>query len=223
MMERRDGKRAWVRARRLRVVLTVAALCALSGAVAPALMSPAAAGADTGTTTFTYTGDEQQYAVPPGASAVKITTVGAPGGAIPDPVYGSIPGGFGAGVTATVPVAPGTTTLYVEVGGSRSWSCDGSAAAFNGGGSTPFVSGQCAGAGGGGASDVRTTSIATVPDSALTADNDSRLVVAAGGGGAGTCADNGFGVPAGGGSAGDSNVTGAGDGAKNDCDQGGSG
>jgi uncharacterized repeat protein (TIGR01451 family) len=188
----------WRRGRlaaRLAMVLSlgVAGLGALALATAPAAQAATA-------TTFTETGGEQTYAVPPGVTAVAVTAVGAPGGNV---------GGEGAVVTATVPLPAGTTTLYVEVGQpGLSTGCPASVAivgAFNGGGFSPC------GGGGGGASDVRTTSIATVPDSALTAANDSRLVVAAGGGGGGN--DSTGGVCAGtGGTAGDNTVSGPGNG-----------
>src|SRR6266487_5794765 len=124
--------------------------------------------------TFTFTGAEQTYSVPAGATAVTITAVGAPGA---EAISGDSPG-KGAVVTATVPLPDNTTTLYVEVGGAGSrdpLSCAPHAGGFNGGGST-----TCYGAGGGGASDVRLDSATTA-----LATTDTRLVVA-GGGGAGS-------------------------------------
>jgi len=161
------------------------------------------------TTTFTYTGAEQTYSVPAGATAVVITAVGAPGSKAPGlPGEDSENGGKGASVTATVPVPAGTTTLYVEVGGAGIGStlgCDGNGRrAFNGG------SASSSAGGGGGASDVRTTSIGTVPNSGLTAANDSRLVVAGGGGGGGGGGSYGCGPV--GGTAGDQTASGAGNG-----------
>ena len=176
----------------------------LVGSVMLTLFIGSAAAATT--TTFTYTGAEQTYSVPAGATAVVITAVGAPGSTAPG--YEGTPnnGGKGASVTATVPVPAGTTTLYVEVGGNgigSSLGCDGGGRrAFNGGSAS-----SCAG-GGGGASDVRTASIGTVPNSGLTAANDSRLVVAGGGGGGG--GDYGCGPV--GGTAGDQTASGAGNG-----------
>jgi Fibronectin type III domain/Glycine rich protein/Putative Ig domain len=175
---------------RLPVVLALG----VAGLGGQALVSATAARAAT-TTTFTYTGGEQTYAVPAGVTAVTVTAAGAPGASGQGGGIGD-PGGPGAVVTATVPLPAGTTTLYVEVGGTS----------FNGGGAGG--AGGMAGGDGGGASDVRTTSITTVPDSALTTANDSRLVVAGGGGGgAGNdviCAD----IP--GGTAGDNSVSGPG-------------
>jgi hypothetical protein len=161
--------------------------------------------AGTCTETFNFTGAEQTFTVPAGVTSVTIHAVGAPGAN--GPAYAGTPSnaGSGASVTATVPLPAGTTTLYVEVGGAgigSSLGCDGGGRAFNGG------SGTTCGGGGGGASDVRTTSLGTVPNPALTAANDSRLVVAGGGGGgAGS-----YGCGEAGGTAGDTSATGAGDG-----------
>lgn len=82
-------------------------------------------------------------------------------------------GGLGASVSAPVTATPGST-LFVEVGGVLGW---------NGGGSP----------GGGGASDVRTVTCGA--DCSNSASLASRLVVAGGGGGAGT--PNGLGGPGG--------------------------
>ena len=160
--------------------------------------APSASGAGP-TTTFVYTGTEQSYTVPTGATAVTITATGATGG----PSLNAKPGGNGATVTATLPVPAGTTTLYVEVGGAGApgpcfFASQAGGGGFNGGGSS------VCGGGGGGASDVRTTPMAAVADPALTTADDSRLVVAGGGGGGGyDC-----GTP--GGTAGDETVAGAG-------------
>jgi len=178
---------------------------ALGGSATPAVAAEArAAGVPGSPVTFTYTGGQQAYAIPGFATAVVITAVGAPGGGGDDVALSR---GNGASVTATVPVAAlpaHTTTLYVEVGGAG----------------TVYSGSSCGAAGclagGGGASDVRTTSIATVPDSALTTANDSRLVVAGGGGGL-------YGGCTGGGSAGDTSVSGpgsGGNGAANQCNGG---
>jgi len=149
------------------------------------------------TTTFIYTGVEQTYSVPAGAVGVTITAVGAPGGH--GGFSSGVAGGYGASVSATVPLQAGTTTLYVEVGGigASPAGCGSAVFAFNGGG------GSYCGGGGGGASDVRLDSATT----ALTT-TDSRLVVAGGGGGGAT--GDSCGGPAGG--AGNTAVTGAGNG-----------
>jgi hypothetical protein len=152
--------------------------------------------------TFTYSGREEVFLVPSGVTSVTVTAVGAPGGSDTSAGGGGA-GGKGASVTATVPVPAGTTRLYVEVGGAGEYPGMGG---FNGGGGVPADFNKGGGLGGGGASDVRTTSITQVPDTLLTLANDSRLVVAGGGGAAG----GGQGCLANGGQAGDATVSGAG-------------
>lgn len=124
-------------------------------------------------TTFSYTGGEQTYTVPPGVRSVSISAVGAPGGG---PRTGAAPG-RGALVSGIVSVTPGQT-VYVEVGGIGGDPAGG----FNGGGSSVLVSYGggivLSNGGGGGASDVR-----TLPSSAGVSSLNSRLIVAAGGGG----------------------------------------
>ena len=110
---------------------------------------------------FSYTGGEQSYVVPPGATQVRVVVVGAPGNG------GSrLPEESGAVVSADLPIPAGQLVLYVEVGG------DGIAAyppvrAFNGGGASA----------GGGASDLRLMPLSQ-PGSI-----NSRVIVAGGGGG----------------------------------------
>ena len=147
------------------------------------------------TCVFSSTGGEQTFTVPAGVTSVMVSAVGAPGGSIP---FVSSVAGKGAAVTATVALPAGTTTLYVEVGGvgGDPATCSPQAVApggFNGGGD-----GVGCAAAGGGASDVRTSSASLA----------SRLVVAGGGGGPGTSSCS---PPVG--TAGDSSVTGPGDGA----------
>jgi uncharacterized repeat protein (TIGR01451 family) len=177
--------------------LALAAAAATASAAQAAPTTPAQAAV---TTTFTSTGAEQTYTVPRGATAVTITAVGAPGGSGLD----GAAGGNGASVTATVPLPAGTSTLYVEVGGAGTLAGSDQGptpGGFNGGGS-----GEIGGTGGG-ASDVRTCSMSTCTN--LSA-NDTRLVVAGGGGGSGgSC---GAADGAAGGAAGDSSVTGPGNG-----------
>jgi hypothetical protein len=126
------------------------------------------------TVTFNYTGGEQTVAIPTGVTSGYITASGGMGA--PEPVVPpSIFGGYGAVVSGTVTVEPGST-LYIEVGGNGHYIQGG----FNGGG----LSGGTGGAGGGGASDVQTCSInggSCASGNALA----SRLLIAAGGGGSG--------------------------------------
>jgi hypothetical protein len=137
---------------------------ALGLAVMPAIASAA-------TTTFSYTGAEQSYTVPPGVAALYVTATGAAGGG---PTSGtSLVPGRGAVAMGKVDVTPGQT-LYVEVGGVGGNPLGG----FNGGGNggdTGYISEY----GGGGSSDVRRLS------RTATTTLDSRLIVAAGGGGSG--------------------------------------
>jgi Glycine rich protein len=144
------------RARLLRL-----AFCCL---LALGLSVPAVASAQT----FSYTGSEQTYTVPAGATEIHVVAVGGSG-------YGlSAAGGEGAVVTADLPVTA-ETPLFVEVGGNGAqcmFSCP--PPAFDGGAS----------AGGGGASDLRTTSCgSSCPGT--NASLASRLLVAGGGGAAG--------------------------------------
>jgi hypothetical protein len=124
------------------------------------------------TCTYTDTGAEQTFSVPTGVTSVDLSAVGAHGGATP------FSNGAGPGGTASITaygVTPGNT-LYVEVGGNGGNGASASAAGgFNGGGDGGF--GSTPGAGGGGASDVRTTARAT------SGSLNTRVLVAAGGGG----------------------------------------
>ncbi|MHB1836703.1 MAG: glycine-rich protein, partial [Solirubrobacteraceae bacterium] len=157
----------------------------------------------TGPQTFSYTGAEACYVVPPGVTRVHVVAAGAPGGAGGENVGGStVPGGvggFGAKVTGDLDVTPGQT-LYVYVGGAggnvANTGDPGGAGGFNGGG----AGGSIGGGGGGGASDVRTVPASGDPCTAG-ASLDSRLIVAAGGGGGGAASGSGGG--AGGAGAGD--------------------
>lgn len=138
-------------------------------------------------TAFSYTGGEQSYIVPAGVSSLSITAIGAPGGG---PLSGGLAAGRGAAVSGIVDVSAGHV-LYVEVGGSGGSPVGG----FNGGGDSVTASGVSV-YGGGGASDVR-----TLPMSSGVISLNSRLIVAAGGGGSGSPAASGGDAGAAGGSA----------------------
>lgn len=149
------------------------------------------------TTTFSYTGEPQSFAVPKGASVAVIEAAGAQGGQLAG-LREETPG-KGARVTSVISVS-GPETLQVRVGGAGQNS-DGVDLAdldtsekpatmyffgmlrggFNGGGSASVQtdSDSADGVSGGGASDVRRGS-----------GLNDRLVVA-GGGGAGTGGDGG--------------------------------
>lgn len=125
---------------------------------------------------FGFTGGEQTFTVPARVSSVDLAAVGASGGAV------SNSDGGGPGGTASVSgyTVTGGSTLYVEVGGVGGDGFGrGSAGGFNGGGAggpgTDFSGFDVSGAGGGGASDVRTVSGSLA----------SRVLVAAAGGGGG--------------------------------------
>jgi hypothetical protein len=123
--------------------------------------------------TFDYTGKKQTFIVPAGVSRLAVIARGGQGGGFSVYPSGNAPG-FPGRVYALVPVHAGDK-LYVFVGGS------GAHGGFNGGGA-----GGAAGSGsyqrnpGGGASDVR-----------MGGDKlQDRIVVAAGGGGAGQAINN---------------------------------
>jgi hypothetical protein len=141
--------------------------------VAAILATAVTARADT-TVTFSYTGAEQTLTIPAGVGSVQVSAIGGMGA--PEPTGSPLVlGGYGAVVSGTVPVQSGST-LYVEVGGNGRY-IDGG---FN-------ESGRIGAGGGGGASDVQTQSCtleATLGND-CTSQLASRLLVAAGGGGAG--------------------------------------
>ena len=151
--------------------------CAAFGVLVP-LCGVSAAGAETISQTFSYTGAEQTFTVPAGVFSVQVLAVGGSGGSGQDwyDTHLSVAGGAAAQVSGDLSVRPGET-LYVEVGGNGQNRASGGSGfpsgGYNGGGNG-------GGGGGGGASDVRTSPRA----SGLFPGN--RLLVAAGGGGGGT-------------------------------------
>lgn len=127
---------------------------------------------------FGYTGREQAFSVPDGVTSMTVEAIGADGG---NHLAGTTRP-VGAVATADIDVNPGET-LYIEVGGQGGDVIDGVTngrrGGFNGGadggdGASPNLNGA---AGGGGATDIRTTPRGT--DGTL----QSRLVIAAGAGG----------------------------------------
>jgi hypothetical protein len=128
---------------------------------------------------FSFTGAHQTFTVPAGTSSVDIVAVGAPGGASGPRFPSPVPGGAGALARGTLKVTGGQV-LHVEVGGPGDDGFTTSVGGFNGGGmGDPRRSSGPGGGGGGGASDVRTAPYSAEPGA------DTRLLVAAGGGGAG--------------------------------------
>ena len=116
-------------------------------------------------TTFnSVTGIEQSFTIPTGAVSMSVDMYGARGGN-----YGVANGGKGARVQATFLVTAGTT-YYYNIGGRGSDTNAGETpGGFNGGGASGVN-----GCSGGGATDLRT----------LSSSPSSRIMVAAGGGGA---------------------------------------
>lgn len=111
---------------------------------------------------FSYTGDVQQFTVPAGVTAVRITAHGAQGGS-----FGNSTGGNGGTAEGTLAVTPGEV-LQIRVGGRNG---------YNGGGAGGTNPGDATygGATGGGATDIRQGGSGEV----------NRVLVAGGGGGAG--------------------------------------
>jgi hypothetical protein len=147
---------------------------------------------DPGTTfdqTFTASG-ETFLNLPDGVTAVDVVAIGAHGGSASNvnsnPIV-TATGGAGARVVGRLAGLTPAQTLYLEIGGNGANGGSGvnstRAGGFNGGGDgqvgTAFPGFYNAGAGGGGASDVRTSprSDGLSPD--------TRLIVAGGGGGGG--------------------------------------
>jgi hypothetical protein len=132
------------------------------------------------TITFCFTGAAQTWTVPAGVTSATFSVSGAQGGA---GGAGGGAAGLGGRAVATRAVAPGST-ITIVVGGQGvmppspdSCATVGGAGGFNGGaigGAAPAGGVNCAGSGGGGASDVR------IGGNALA----NRVVVGGGGGGA---------------------------------------
>jgi hypothetical protein len=132
----------------------------------------------TRTRTFNPTGAEQTFEVPYGVTSVTVTAVGGKGGR---QLGYDLAGGIGGQIAGARLAVEAGQLLYVEVGGSGTDSSGMTApGGFNGGGNGAVTGGLAYTAGGGGASDVRTT------PHAQTGSLDTRLVVAPGGGGAGS-------------------------------------
>lgn len=148
------------------------ATCALVSTALVVLSVTGTALADT--MTFSSTGAEQTFTVPPWVSTVHVVAIGGRGGADDASYPSPAQGGFGAVATADLVVAEGEV-LYVEVGGNGTPG-DSSRAPGNGGFNGGGAGGLNAGGGGGG-SDVRSSSAVSASSLA------TRLIVAGGGGG----------------------------------------
>jgi hypothetical protein len=137
--------------------------------------------------TYTFTGTQQIFVVPPGIGLVSIEAWGAQGNS--NTATSPVAGGLGGYASGDLVVTPGET-LYVEVGGGGLSSTTGG---YNGGGNAGTVGCATAfGGGGGGASDVRQGGTAL----------SNRVIVAGGGGGAGGNRVQGCGRGTGGGGGG---------------------
>ncbi len=126
-------------------------------------------------TTFTTPGGPYPYVVPTGVTGITVTLKGAVGGLSSDNADYPDRWGYGSCVQAVITVTPGQVLqVYVGGRGGNGTDLSGGTGGINGGGngSNGFVG--FSGGGGGGASDIR-----------LTVAESDRLVVAAGGGGAG--------------------------------------
>jgi LPXTG-motif cell wall-anchored protein len=155
----------------------VIAIATLSGAVL-VLPGTASAAPTAQSTTFTYTGADQTFAVPAGVTELSVTLWGGAGGAAED--NSNALGGSGGKATFTLSTAGLGSSLKVRVGGNgesvRTPAFDGGTGATGGwnggaaGGNGELGSGQ-PGAGGGGSSTILTGS--------------TLLGAAGGGGGAG--------------------------------------
>jgi hypothetical protein len=153
--------------------LTATALTTLAAPANAALPGNCTQAAQTVTCIYGFIGAAQTFAVPTGVSTLTITAVGAGSEA-----YQDVPGARGATVTAPVAVSPGSAlTVYVGGVGKAPTGFTGGAEfgqrGYNGGGVGKN------GSGGGGASDVRTSSA----DPSTEASLQSRLIVAGGAGG----------------------------------------
>lgn len=153
------------------------------------------------TCTFGFTGGTQTWTAPVGVTSAVFDVQGAQGGSDLQGDFINAPGGMGGEATATVTVTAGSTVTLV-VGGQGHWtqqsghgasagSVGPNAGGFNGGGTAIADPGKFlgAGAGGGGASDVR------IGGTALS----NRVIVGGGGGGGGGCSSRAGGASGGGG------------------------
>ena len=189
-MQRRPNSSSHPRTRaRLAVAALALAPLAVLGSTASAEAAPAsfvpADGSHYVTAEFGYTGASQSFTVPAGVTSLEVTAYGASGGSATPNDGSNLTGlgGRGAAVSAFLDVQPGAV-LSVNVGGRGGDNgAGGGAAGWNGGGGGGAA--DRFGAGGGGATDLRTCAPGADCDSIA-----SRILVAAGGGGAGFGFDN---------------------------------
>ena len=122
---------------------------------------------------YNYTGGVQTFTVPAGVLSLTINALGARGGAS----YNGGVAGYGGQVQTTLTVIPGQVlNIYVGNVGTVGNTNPPALGGFNGGGSGKGYNGCCSGGGGGGATDIRIGGVALT----------DRVLVAAGGGAAGS-------------------------------------
>lgn len=131
--------------------------------------------------TLFYTGSEQTWTVPCGATNIVIDAFGARGAAgstINPTINSGGAAGLGNRVTGNWSVLEASDVLYIYVGGKA----NGSVGGFNGGGNGVAIQNDYPSGGGGGATDIR------FPSNALA----DRIQVAGGGGGGGNAGSHGL-------------------------------
>lgn len=168
------------------ICVTASNSCGISSQTCEAVTLGTAGG---GSQTFTFTGAEQTFTVPPCVTSITIEAWGAQGGAgFPFTTTYSQAGGKGGYATGTLSVTPGQT-LYVNVGeqgvsANNNYNGSGgpNAGGYNGGGT-----GSSGGGGGGGASHVASSSGIL----SAQAPGNVYLVAGAGGGGVWTNCNEG--------------------------------
>jgi hypothetical protein len=172
------------RVRWMVATLVVVGLCSALGTSFAVAAGPCTTNGELVTCAYAAQGLEQSLQLPPGTSKVHVDAVGGAGGQFTLPGYGTAGsrGGAGAHVLGDVAV-PTSGVLYVEVGGNAGYDSSG----WNGGGApgSSSFSDQMRGAGGGGASDVRSVSCGSFGCPGPSGSLASRELVAAGGGGGG--------------------------------------
>lgn len=131
-----------------------------------------------GNVSFSFTGSVQTWTVPAGVTNIMVDAYGASGGtnsSLYIPPYDDREG-YGARVQTSLAVTPGQVlNIYVGGKGQDGMTAAGGSGGYNGGGNGSFGYSPYSGGGGGGATDIR------IGGTALT----DRVIVAAGGGGAG--------------------------------------
>jgi hypothetical protein len=128
------------------------------------------------TVSFNYTGSMQTWTVPAFVTSITVDAMGAAGGLNSDNITVVDREGYGARVQTSLAVTPGQVlNIFVGGKGANGTTLAGGAGGYNGGGNGSFGFVPYSGGGGGGATDIRMGGTALA----------DRVLVAAGGGGAG--------------------------------------